>query len=130
YLTLNIIPPKGGTEIHFTTDTANWTGNIALGVRIGLIAKDEFRLAPEAIARPLTLHVRLAPPFGNFLYWTCWYGHEDSPVTMIQKQVPASRIQALYEDFVETGDQGHDLVKKVMDIPEAEQPGPEGYEDM
>jgi hypothetical protein len=129
YLTLQIVPPKGGTEIRFIPATANWTGNVALGVRIGLVAKDEFRLAPEAIATPLQLHVRLAPPFGKSLDWTCWYGHEDSPVTMIQREVPASRIQALYEDFVETGDGGHDLVKKVMDIPEAKEPGPEGYEE-
>jgi hypothetical protein len=129
YLTLNVIPPKGGSQISFVTDTENWTGNVALGVRISLVAKDGFRLAPEAISAPVTLVVRLAPPFQGPLYWTCWYGHEDSPVTMIQRQVPASRIQALYEDFVETGDRGYDLVRRVMDLPQANEPGPEGYDE-
>jgi hypothetical protein len=128
YLSLTLILPDGGSTFSYTTDP-NWNGSFHLGARFGLVVRESFRLAPEGITTPLMLHVNLAPPFRGELVWTCWYGHEDSPVQMINRTVPASLIEGLYKNFVEGGDRGDELPKRVMDLPEMREPGPEGYEE-
>jgi hypothetical protein len=135
YFSLTALAPEGGSEIGFEPgNRAEWTGNSALfGLRIGLVAKETFRLAPEAVTQPLLLHVRLAPPFVSDFVWTAWYGHDESPVTRIGERVPAATVAEAYRIFLEQRDAPEArarLIRTVMSIKPAGEPGPEGYDDI
>ena len=65
-VTILSLPGPNCTAAFEATD-ANWEGNIAFGVRISLVTKDGYRIAPQSHVQPVVLHFDFAPPFERAL---------------------------------------------------------------
>lgn len=114
---LSMPGPNCGLDFE-TPDPTNWSGNMAFGVRLSLISREGYRVAPETHVQPTILHIRFAPPFDNDLKIQILVGCDGGPPYRHSWENSAENIQAAFE-AITTGQVAdlHDAAQLILGIP-------------
>ncbi len=85
-------------------DQVNWMGGMAFGFKLGIISKNDFRIAPNSLSQPIVVNMSLIPPFDKGAELRLKCGCEGSaPFDMIcssSKEV----IEKNYEAILKSSD--------------------------
>lgn len=57
------LPGKNCNSEFDIRDRVNWTGSLSFGIKLGVISKEDFRIAPGNLSQPVIVKVSLLPPF-------------------------------------------------------------------
>jgi hypothetical protein len=97
YVIVMIFPPGGNSRISASfPDLLNWSANQAFGVITQVMAKDNYKLAPNVIASPMTLSFELVPPFEQALSLRITTGCSGSYIKEFRHRLEPEQLRELY----------------------------------
>jgi len=105
-------------------DPKRWTCHTFAG-RAYAVSVDGHKLAPEAMAMPVKLHVTLVPPFLGDWHLVMLYGHGETNTTRVELRVDAATIDRLTREFSSTAgppDRDRQYVQKVLGLDQVAPP--------
>lgn len=126
FLSLTIVSVPGpNCKVSFELpDQQNWTGNFSFGVKLALVSKSDYRLAPDALCQPAVMNVVLAPPFESSFRIKGIGGSGSSEPYRFDYEKPVDEVKALYYGFADSSQKGilqpgqrQEFVIDLLDIP-------------
>jgi hypothetical protein len=95
-----------------------WMAHLDYGHKLGVICKNEFRLAPKGVSRAIVLNLSLKPPFTDKLKIESDLGSEGAEPFYGYIMSEKERIEKYYEKILKVGSEKerHYLVAKLINI--------------
>jgi hypothetical protein len=111
---------------HFQ-DQENWSSAFVLGRQVSVVAKDHFRMPPQAFFVPLSLRVELRQPITNGLLIKGVLGCSEAADFAIELKSTHENAAGIYAEYFERQRAGnvdeqfrHDIATRLIDIPNHE----------
>ncbi|MDD4201998.1 MAG: ATP-binding protein [Candidatus Omnitrophica bacterium] len=95
-----------------------WMAHLDYGHKLGVICKNEFRLAPKGVSRAIVLNLSLKPPFTDKLKIESDLGSEGAEPFYGYIMSEKERVEKYYEKILKVGSEKerHFLVAKLINI--------------
>jgi hypothetical protein len=101
YLSVTIFPPGANNRVAMEfPDLQNWSANQAFGCITQILAKENFRLAPQVVVQPVLLTFSLLPPFPERLHMKITTGCSGSSIKEFSHALSPEQLQDLYDTFI------------------------------
>ena len=91
--------PGPASEVKHHVQSNQWSGEDINGIFVSALCHESFRLAPGGHTRPISVMVRLVPPFNAPLAVKLSYGSAASPRILRELELDPPEVSKLYTDF-------------------------------
>jgi hypothetical protein len=115
YVNVRVFRPDGSSRLLYKPlDEQNWSGKVALGHMFNMFSKDSYRLAPGAVAEPVSIELYLLPPFTSKLVYEITFGHQNWPMRKLVASVEPNKIAQAYGLFLSGQGQPSEATQKLF----------------